>query len=70
MCLWDGIGLCFYLRIPEIIYVATFIAMFTVLTVILSVANLGKVLLGENAITILVILRENRNGLNQTIEIE
>lgn len=46
------------------------IAILTILTAVLSAANLGKIVLDDNAVLILAILWENRHTFDQLIDVE
>lgn len=46
------------------------IATLTILTAVLSAANLGKIVLDDNAVLILAVLWENRHTFDQLIDVE
>ena len=65
-----SVGLSSAASIGAIAISQPIIAVFTLLTAVISIANLGKIQLDDKAALILAVLWENRRAYNQLIDVD
>ena len=65
-----SVGLSSAASIGAIAISQPIIAVFTILTAVISIANLGKIQLDDKAALILAVLWENRRAYNQLIDVD